>query len=212
MLVDTHAAELRALRQLGVEMGAALPADFESRIAGRKMSESVDLVASLGVGPAPADAVAHVRQLAEEFLGSTDIAVPGVRAALESIRGDKYIVSNSPLDLIEGRIERADIARHFSGPHFSAYEYGVWKPNPGLYRKAVQSLGASLESVIAIEDSMVGVCAARGAGVRVLHFTGMCHNAAPALLSVCSFSSMDELPALVDAGSSGWFSREARHF
>ncbi|POX62953.1 hypothetical protein C3492_13870 [Streptomyces sp. Ru62] len=52
-------------------------------------------------------------------------------------------------------------------PHFSAYELGTWKPDPGLYRQAVRTLGLDPGAVVAVEDSEVGVRSAHDAGLRV---------------------------------------------
>jgi beta-phosphoglucomutase-like phosphatase (HAD superfamily) len=46
------------------------------------------------------------------------------------------------------------------------------KPDPAIYRHALQILGKSPIECIAVEDSVVGVMSARGAGVRVLGYVG----------------------------------------
>jgi len=51
---------------------------------------------------------------------------------------------------------------------FSAYEVGKWKPDPGLFLHAAESMGHAPEACIVVEDSVAGVIAARAAGMRVI--------------------------------------------
>jgi HAD superfamily hydrolase (TIGR01509 family) len=168
VLVDSQDTEVRALLDFAERVHALIPAEgFADLVAGRRMAESVEIIGRHTDTPVPDDAVEQVREIAERYLGTRLRATPGMAAALREVTVHKYVVSNSPLDMIRDRLERTGLAGYFTGPHFSAYELETWKPDPGLYRKAVESLGVDPGTVVAIEDSEVGVRSAHGAGLRV---------------------------------------------
>jgi len=88
---------------------------------------------------------------------------------------------------------------HFEGRIFSAYEVGSWKPDPGLFLHAAQTLGAHPSRCIVVEDSLSGIYAAKAAGMRVLGFTGGDPEIEQELAAVCDdlFHRMSDLPALL---------------
>ena len=96
--------------------------------------------------------------------------MPRVEAALRAITVPKYVVSNSPRDMIGDRLRMTGLDGYFGGTHFSAYELGVWKPDPLLYRIAAESVAVAPADALVIEDSLVGVVAAAAAGMRVLWY------------------------------------------
>jgi HAD superfamily hydrolase (TIGR01509 family) len=199
VLVDTQDAETVALRRYGMMIGADLPNEgFYELIAGRKMKESVDIVASFAKTTPARDAVERVREIAESLLASRLRAVPGVMAALEAIRYPGYVVSNSPLVMIQDRLAATGLQRFFPASHFSAYELGIWKPDPGLYLAAVEALNANPDTVVVVEDSEVGVESARRARLRTLRYRPGHSVAHDENTSVTTFGDMRLLPALVE--------------
>lgn len=202
VLVDSQDAEVQALLDFAESVQAKVPANGLSElVAGRRMQESVDIIAQYTQTRLPHDAVGQVRKIADNYLQDRLCATPGVYRALRGITMRKYVVSNSPLNMIQDRLSRTGLAAFFRGPHFSAYELGVWKPDPGLYRKAVQLLALDPKTVVAIEDSRVGVRSAHGAGLRVYWY----QPGQPAQ-SLCSssirvFGDMSVLPELIATDS-----------
>ena len=198
-LVDSQDAETIALqcftRQLG---GTILAPDIAALVAGRRMQESIDMLcAHIGVDP-PADALPRVRQLAEYFLERRLRRIPGVGTALSRIDHPKFVVSNSPLDMIDDRLSRTNLLHHFPGAHFSAYEYHTWKPAPDLYLAAIHNLGLDPDAAIAVEDSRVGVQAAVEAGLRVYWYQSSFHGSNCWVGRVRLFGQMSALPTMLN--------------
>ena len=199
VLVDTQAAELQALEQLVRQQGGgALLESVADAVNGIRMQDAINLVCDAAQIVPPADALAQVRRLTERLLAGRTIRIEGIAEALSRIGHPKYVVSNSPLELIERRLAQARIERHFPGPHFSAYELNSWKPAPDLYRAALSTVAVPARNVIAIEDSKAGVESARLAGLRVYWYqprkSGETHLAA----SVTTFVRIAELPEMLD--------------
>jgi HAD superfamily hydrolase (TIGR01509 family) len=198
-LVDSQDAETLALQRLAQQLGGEISTrTIADLAAGRRMQEAIDMIcAHLGVTP-PVNALPRTRRIAEELLDGRLRCVPGVDDALERIAHPRYVVSNSPVDMIGDRLLRTNLLRHFPGPHFSAYEYRTWKPDPDLYLSAVHHLGVDKDVAIAVEDSKVGVQAAVAAGLRVYWYQPRSTDDSCWAGAVRTFSQMAALPAMLD--------------
>ena len=78
------------------------------------------------------------------------------------------------------------------------------KPDPALYRAAVEALGVPAEHAVAFEDSPNGVAAAVAAGLRCVAIPGpmtrgLCFDAAHLRLDSLAELTLDEILARVSA-------------
>ncbi len=198
-LVDSQDAETLALQCLATQLGGKISTDEVAYLAaGRRMQEAIDMIcAHLNVTP-PVNALPRTRRLAEEFLEGRLRCIAGVDDALERIDHPKFVVSNSPVDMICDRLLRTNLSQHFPGPHFSAYEFQTWKPAPDLYLSAIHSLGLDTDTAVAVEDSAVGVQAAVAAGLRVYWYKSGFAGEECWTGSVRVFGQMSSLPAMLE--------------
>ncbi|NUK75738.1 HAD family hydrolase [Streptomyces lunaelactis] len=152
--------------------GQALPADFDDTLHARVFA-------------------AFERELA---------AVDGVTEVLEKLVADgvPYCVASS------GSHERIRVAHRKTGLDrwfedrtvFSAEDVGRGKPAPDLFLHAAERMGVAPERCVVVEDSPLGVAAARAARMDVYAFTAM--TAAVKLTGAKGyFGAMAELPALL---------------
>jgi HAD superfamily hydrolase (TIGR01509 family) len=125
--------------------------------------------------------------------------VEGIHAALAEITAPVCVASNGPMSKLTHALGLAKLLEHFQGRIFSAYEVGSWKPDPGLFLHAAQTLGAHPSRCVVVEDSLPGVRAATAAGMRVLGFTGGDPSVEQELAASCDelFHRMSDLPALL---------------
>jgi len=197
-LVDSQDAETLALQRLAEQLGGHVSAGKVADLAaGRQMQEAIDLLcAHIEVSP-PVNALPRTRRIAEELLDGRLRCVPGVDDMLTRIDYPRYVVSNSPVDMIRDRLSHTNLLKHFPGPHFSAYEYQTWKPEPDLYLAAVRNLGIAKDAAIAVEDSRVGVQAAVGAGLRVYWYQPNSIGDSCWAGPVRVFRQMSSLPAML---------------
>lgn len=197
-LVDSQDAETLALHRLATQLGGEIStAEVAHLAAGRRMQEAIDMLcAYIDVIP-PVNALPRARLLGEELLEGRLCCVPGVDEALERIEYPKFVVSNSPVDMIGDRLSRTGLLQHFPGPHFSAYEFQTWKPAPDLYLAAIGGLGLDPDAVIAVEDSVVGVQAAVAAGLRVYWYQSDFAGEGCWTDSVRVFGEMSALPGML---------------
>jgi len=100
-------------------------------------------------------------------------AVAGVVDFLDAVEGlPKAVASSSPSAWLASSLERLGLGHHFDGRLFSAAEHVArGKPNPDIYLHAARALGQAPSGVLVIEDTAIGVRAAKAAGMTVV---GLC--------------------------------------
>ena len=91
----------------------------------------------------------------------------GAGALIEALDVPYCVASNGPRSKMEITLRIAGLLEHFDGRIVSAYEVGVWKPDPGLFLHAAHMLGAAPERCAVVEDSDYGIAAGVAAGMQV---------------------------------------------
>jgi HAD superfamily hydrolase (TIGR01509 family) len=174
--------EDRALEGVERELGRALPKDFS---------------ASLG------------REILATF--ERDLkGVEGVRQAVGGLDARVCVASSSAPERLRFALGVTGYESLFSPNIFSSVEVERGKPYPDLFLFAARAMRAPPEECLVIEDSVVGVTAARAAGMTVFGFVGASHFSAPvqgaeltAAGAALIFDDMARLPELV----AGWRAR-----
>ncbi|MFW6018392.1 MAG: HAD family hydrolase [Halapricum sp.] len=113
--------------------------------------------------------------IAEEIYGERANLMDGFEELLADIQAggiDVGLVTSSPPAWIEIVIERFGLDGHFDAI-VSAENVPNGKPEPDVYRRALDELTADPDSAVAVEDSTTGAKAARAAGIRCLGYTGV---------------------------------------
>jgi len=169
VLVDSGAHHREAWIRMLAELGVAPPDGFWRRTIGRPSVEAVPLL--LGTPVVPAEARRLARRKQEHYASlaaSGPRAVAGVAAFVERLHalGVPLAVATSA--------RRAD-AVDLLGPlgligRFAAIvtveDVTRGKPDPEVYLCAAQRMGMAPEACLVFEDAVVGVQAARCAGMR----------------------------------------------
>lgn len=95
--------------------------------------------------------------------------LPGALRAVDlaAARGPIAVASSTPLALIERCLACFGLADRFAAVHSAEFEpYG--KPHPGVFLSAAAALGVAPAACLVLEDSAVGVVAARAATMSVV--------------------------------------------
>jgi HAD superfamily hydrolase (TIGR01509 family) len=144
-------------------------------IASAAMAE---LMTGLGHKMTAADAVRafggrsrdDVLRRAEQMLGRP---IPGAAAAVAALPFPRCVASSSTPERIALCLAVTGLAPLFGTNVFSAAQVANGKPAPDLFRFAAQAMGAS--HAIVIEDTALGIEAARRAGMAAIGFVGASH-------------------------------------
>jgi HAD superfamily hydrolase (TIGR01509 family) len=171
VLIDSGAHHRQAWIVLLGELGVTPPPGFWRRTIGRPSVEAVPLLLGASVAPAEARRLANRKHAHYETLAAAGMpAVPGVRAFVDVLRarGVPLAVATSArrVDTVEllgplGLLDRfAAIV--------AAEDVTRGKPDPEVYLRAAERLGTPARACLVFEDAVVGVQAARAAGMRVI--------------------------------------------
>lgn len=155
--IDISVAEIAA-RYIGVS-AADMFADLERRF-------DRALPADFGKVLERRIAVAFEREL---------VAIPGMPSFIQAVDCKICVASGSHPDRIRRALELSSLSDHFGSNVFSATQVARGKPAPDLFLFAAERMQTPPSSCIVIEDSIMGVTAARLAGMPVIGFSGGKH-------------------------------------
>lgn len=193
-LVDSERLCSQALLDLVPELNTPLD-QMVSRYQGLQMDlilEDVESRLERGLGSGFIEEYReHLGRLMDQQLQP----MPGVEQVLESLEQPVCVGSNAPLAKIEHSLAVTGLSRFFGDRLFSAYEVGVWKPEPGLFLHAAEQMGVGPERCAVIEDSPAGTQGGLNAGMCVFQF--LPRRQKDAVEGATHFSRMDALPALL---------------
>jgi HAD superfamily hydrolase (TIGR01509 family) len=131
--------------------------------------------------------------------------VEGVAAAVDAVIAAGYAVcvaSSGDHAKIRRNLALTGLADRFGDRIFSGDDVIHGKPAPDLFLHAAEAMGVAPSRCAVVEDSRHGVAAARAANMWVFAFGGsVTPGAALAGERTMVFESMQELPALVAAGT-----------
>ena len=200
VLVDSERLANTILAELLTEAGLPYTLDEAVRdfMGGSMVSMRTKAEALLG-SALPADL--EDRYHARLFDGFAQLqAVPGVEAVLDALdaAGTPYCVASSGThDRIRTALSAVGFWGRFEGRVFSAEDVAHGKPAPDLFLHAAAALDSKPDACVVIEDSPLGVAAAKAAGMTVFGYAAM---TPPDRLAGADaiFKEMTALPALLN--------------
>ncbi len=175
VLIDSGAHHREAWRALLEELGAPPPRpDYWRLTIGRPGNEAVPLLLGRELPWSEAERLAdrkrdHYLRLSRQGLP----AVRGVAAFLDTLDAagvPRAVATSASLLDVDRLLGRLGLRERF-GAVVAAEDVRSGKPDPEVYLRAAEGIGVAPEACLVFEDSLVGVQAARGAGMRVIGVT-----------------------------------------
>ncbi len=96
--------------------------------------------------------------------------IAGVAQALRQLSQPLCVASNGPAEKLRLALVVTALDQYFGDNVFSAYDVGIFKPDPGLFLYAANAMGYAPADCIVVEDSEVGIQAAHAAGMRSVFY------------------------------------------
>lgn len=181
--------------------GLGLPLDAEECIRlfrGIKMSEVVREIERRIGRSLDAGFVPRLRARMAELFRERLRPIEGVEDLLDRLTLPYCVASNAPMEKIELTLGVTGLLPRFAiGSIVSAYDVGVWKPDPGLYLHAAERLGVAPAGCVVVEDSVAGVEAGVAAGMRVYGFAPAGGGEELAARGATVFSAMAQLAGVL---------------
>ncbi|NQW01046.1 MAG: HAD family hydrolase [Rhodospirillales bacterium] len=203
VLVDSELISNRILAgHLSAHGFAISPADCQRRFIGYSMPTLVDDVRAEGC-VLPDDFIATLRQKDTAAFAAELQAIAGIGEALTRLPQKKCVASSGPPAKIRANLEHTGLLGFFDPHLYSGSQVARSKPAPDLFFHAAKQFNVAPSACLVIEDSKLGIKAAKAAGMTCFGFTGGGHctgsyaddlaRLAPDLI----FDHMRQLPDLV---------------
>ncbi len=177
-LVDSEPISCRALTDsfavLGVDLDAGL---LLEKYRGWKLANLLDDVCQPLDISLPPDFVAEFRARVATMFETELQPIAGAHDLLERLDCPVAVVSSGPPQKIQQALQVTGLSHFFGERIYSSYDVGVWKPDPQIFLYAAADLGFAPGNAMAVDDSLIGVEAAVGAGMTTFylnHFNESC--------------------------------------
>jgi HAD superfamily hydrolase (TIGR01509 family) len=199
VLVDSEPIHVRIESELITELSWPLtPEEVADRFLGRTDLEMHREIEAHVRGELPPGWSARFNERYREAFEAELRPVDGVVEALEAITIPACVASSGTHAALRLSLSLTGLYDRFEGRIFSAADVERGKPAPDLFLYAAERMGAEPAACAVVEDSPLGVEAARAAGMRAFAYTGGLmpaeRLAGPATVV---FDDMRELPRLL---------------
>jgi HAD superfamily hydrolase (TIGR01509 family) len=206
VLVDSEIlsaeVEAEALSHLGVPVTSQ---DVMSRFLGLTQAElERKFERDYGIRLPPDHAQTTSQMLRKAYLTRLD-PVPGVRKVIEELAIPFCVASNSPPSKLGLGLSVTNLFELVYPNIFCSKLVARGKPAPDLFLYAAKTMGADPARAVVVEDSVVGIKAAKAAGMLAIGFVGGLHHMPPsdqALIAAGAdhiAQTMEDVQALITA-------------
>ncbi|KAF3998806.1 HAD-IA family hydrolase [Glaciimonas immobilis] len=167
-LVDSELLAAEAMVDYAAEYGVALTVtEIMERFKGGKMADWVLAMEQMGGAALPKSFTLTLRERTAVLFRERLQPIEGALKLVQSLQIPFCLASNGPRDKIELCLGVTGLLPYFERRIFSAYELGVWKPEPDLFLHAAGKMGVHPSRCAVVEDSVPGALAGVAAGMRV---------------------------------------------
>jgi HAD superfamily hydrolase (TIGR01509 family) len=165
-LVDSEPLTFRALVEWLADLGPELDAEeLHLRYRGWKLGNVLAELQKVHGLVLPGDFEPRFREYQRERFEVELQPLPGVPELLRDLSQAMAVVTSGPVAKVRKALAVTGLDVHFGDNVYSAYEVGIWKPDPGIYLHAAADMGFAPERCLAIEDSPIGLEAAVESGI-----------------------------------------------
>jgi Cof subfamily protein (haloacid dehalogenase superfamily)/HAD superfamily hydrolase (TIGR01509 family) len=202
LIIDTEMPDFASWQEMFAEHGAELPREMWSPLIGHAVAsfDIYDYLEQQAGRPIDREGVQARRRARLTQMIEAQAILPGVEEWIREAkaRGMKVgLASASNTEWVTGHLERLGLHVHFDTIK-TRDDVPVGKPDPAVYRAALDALGLTAAEAVAFEDSMNGIAAAKAAGLFCVAIpNAMTHDldlsAADLRLESLAHLSLDEL-------------------
>lgn len=199
VLVDSEAVSAKVFQKMISELETKI--DFETvleQITGTSMKENLAFLAQNIDGELPASFETEFRKRSYQAFKTDLKPIKGIHDLLKKIKVPVGVASSGPVEKIRLNLTTTNLIHFFGENIFSSYEIQSWKPDPKIYLHAANVMEFNPGECAVIEDSEVGIMAAKAGGFDVFGFANDKNKTAFGKLGATTFSTMNELGNLLN--------------
>ena len=176
VLVDSEILVAKAFSKYMQELGIKTNEKEFANLAGKKTVEVIDILSEKYSLKDKQKFFDDIMNIASNIYKKELKTVVGVEEFLKKSKHNLYIGSNSMKNRILDGLKRVGLEKYFNPNHIYSFDLvDNPKPHPDIYLKAVNDNDLIIDETIIIEDSVVGVNAAKNAKIKVIGLTAGGH-------------------------------------
>ncbi len=199
VLVDSEPIGNQVMVDLANQSGANIDLGYAyENFKGNSLQNCIDQIRELAGGNIPFDFESEYRKQSYEKFRKEIQPIEGIEVVLHNLEVPFCVASSGPENKIRLNLELTGLLPYFEGNIFSCYSIQKWKPDPAVFLWASDTMGFTPNECLVIEDSPIGVEAARRGGFDVFGFTAHDYKNELRKNSTMTFDHMLSLPELLD--------------
>ncbi len=176
VLVDSEMLSAGVLKALMAEQGKPLSdAMFRDVFLGRSFVNGKLRAKTVLNFDLPEDFESQYRERLFAELTQNLSSMNGIEKVLSTLRIPYCVATGSSPRRLALSLEVAGLSSYFAGNRFTSSEVANGKPAPDLCYYAAEKMNVRPQNCLVIEDSEIGIQAAKAAGMEVWHFAGGTH-------------------------------------
>jgi len=161
------------------------------------LQDSIDHVSKLIDSEIPNSFIQDYRKRSFNAFKTNIKPIQGILEVLQNIKHPFCVASSGPENKIKLNLELTGLLPYFKDNIFSSYTIKKWKPDPGVFLLAAETMGYKPSDCVVIEDSLSGVKAAINGGFDVFGFTAHDYDFELEKAATKTFDNMNELLNLI---------------
>lgn len=198
VLVDSEPISNRVMVEMANENGADINLEYAYQyFKGNAFKECLKLVEVLIKTPLPNNFEKEFRQRSFEAFQKEIKPINGVYDVLNRLPITYCVASSGPENKIRLNLELTGLASFFKNNVFSCFQIKKWKPEPDIFLHAAKSMGFKPEECVVIEDSLLGIEAAKRGGFDVFGYTEHDYKNELQKEATLTFNNMNQLLSLL---------------
>lgn len=164
---------LDSLSEVLVHQGISIPPKyFTEHCLGLRAEPLLDLLNKKFGLAFDQDTIQQIRKLHKQKLLTESKLGNNLKFVLEQV-SEKYICSSSDINYINQLLKQLNVKNYFPDQNIFYPKTAIFqKPNPFVYLSALKIAKTNTDAACAIEDSSVGVTAAKAAGLYTIGYVG----------------------------------------
>ena len=168
VLVDSEAIGNQVLMEMAKEFGLQMSMeDAFLNFNGRSLQHCFQHIEETIGQKLPETFETAYRQKSFEAFKNNLQPIEGVKEFIAQLKVPFCVASSGPVEKIILNLTTVGLIDQFENKIFSAYQINKWKPEPDLFLLAAKKMGFQVDECIVIEDSEVGIMAAKNGGFKV---------------------------------------------
>ncbi|NNL82213.1 MAG: HAD family hydrolase [Winogradskyella sp.] len=198
VLVDSEPISNRVIVEMAQELGANIDMEYALRhFKGNALRNCITQISTLIDKEIPKDFEFQYRLRSYAAFKNEIKPIPNISEVLNRIELPFCVASSGPEEKIRLNLEATGLLPYFEGKIYSCHAINKWKPEPDVFLWASKSMGFSPEECLVIEDSQLGITAAKKGGFTVYAYSPKINDDELLLTADKTFDSMLKLPELL---------------